>query len=65
MQISTEISITYLPERFVNLHHKSPCCFSPMFSCTRISNIQLNTIVQFVEKITEIYKIYTGLPSGA
>jgi len=30
-----------------------------MFSCTRISNIQLNTIVQFVEKNTEIYKIYT------
>jgi len=28
-QNSTEISITYLPERFVNLHHKSPCCFSP------------------------------------
>ena len=28
-QSLTEISITFLPERFVNLHHKSPCCFSP------------------------------------
>ena len=36
-----------------------------MFSCTRISNIQLNTIVQFVENFTEIYKIYTRLPSGS
>ena len=39
-----------------------------MFSRTRFADLQqfinLNTIVQFVEKFTEICKIYTSLPSG-